>query len=77
MSNIYMLETGVTDALVTGAFHGWFSHEQLVEIANFYGITWNDLIEYAVDELDYDIDTEEMHNVFGGRNDYMYGKLEV
>jgi len=63
---------GVMDVLVTGGFHGWFQQHRIQEIAHFYGVRWQDLQDYAINELGYDTDGDEFTNLFGEKNDYLW-----
>jgi len=61
---------GVKDVIVTGVFHGWFGQDTAKRMAGFYGITRDELVKYAVDELGYDIDKDEFTVFFGDKNDW-------
>jgi hypothetical protein len=72
--NIMLFDDGIKNLIVTGAFHDWFDKKQMQRIARFYGISWIELVDYAVDELGYDSGNENIDtfftNTFGDRDEY-------
>ncbi len=67
-------ESGIKDLLVTGAFHDWVDVNLMQSIARFYGISWIELVDYAIEELGYDSGNENIDkfftNKFGDRDEY-------
>ena len=66
---------GVLDVLVTGAFHSWFQAGRIVEISAYYGITRQNLIDYALNELGYGEEGDDWTIHFG--EEYHYEHREV
>ena len=67
-------KNGIKDTIVTGAFHDWLTKDKMQRIARYYSISWIELVDYAIDELDYDSGNENIDkfftNKFGERDDY-------
>ena len=65
---------GIKDMIVTGAFHDWLTTDKMQRIARYYSISWIELVDYAIDELDYDSGNENIdtffNNKFGDRDEY-------
>ena len=56
---------GAMDVIVTGRFHDWFDIGTAVRMSAFYGITRDNLIDYAINECDYDVEGDEFDYYFG------------
>ena len=69
-----LFDDGIKNLIVTGAFHGWFDVNLMQSIARFYGISWIELVDYAIEELGYDSGNENIDKFFtdkfGDRDEY-------
>ena len=63
---------GQLDVLVTGAFHSWFQAGKIVQIADFYGITRQNLIDHALNELGYGEEGDDWTIHFGEEYHYKH-----